>query len=126
MRKYEKPIIIVNKDLAEGVYAASGSQCYTIDAYITQSPTIGRGDYRIQLNAVHNASHTNNEQTLTIKFNQSVKYVHSNGTLAYGDNTNTLIINFSYWQNEYDKVGLGELVVTSDEGLEIVNVKLAD
>lgn len=126
MKKYKKPIVLINEDLAEGVYAASGSQCYAIDAYIAQSPTIGRGDYRIQLNAVHNADHTNDAQILTIKFNQSVKYVSSNGILVYGDDTNTLVVNFSYWQNEYDKVGLGELVVTSNEGLEIVNVKLAD
>lgn len=126
MRKYEKPVVMVCEELAEGVYASSGSQCYTVSAYITQTPTIGRGDYRIQLNAVHNADHTNDAQILTIKFNQNIQYVSSNGNLAYGDDTNTLVINFSYWQNEYDKVGLGELVVTSDEGLEIVNVKLAD
>ena len=124
--KYERPIIIANEDLAEGVYAASGSQCYTVTAYITQSPVTGRGDYRIQMNAVHNANHTNNAQTLTITFNQPVKYVSSNGDSYFGDDTNTLVIYFSYWQNETDKIGLGELVVESDEGLEIASVKLAD
>lgn len=124
--KYERPIIIANEDLAEGVYAASGSQCYTVTAYITQSPVTGRGDYRIQMNAVHNANHTNNAQTLTITFNQPVKYVSSNGDSYFGDDTNTLAIYFSYWQNETDKIGLGELVVESDEGLEIASVKLAD
>lgn len=122
--KYEKPIVMINDELAEGVYAASG--CYTVTAYMTQIPQIGRGDYRIQLNAIHNAEHTNNAQTLTIRFNQSVKYVSSNGELGSGDNTGTLIIHFTYWQNGYDQVGLGELVVTADEGLEIVSVSLAD
>lgn len=124
MKKYEKPIVVINEDLAEGVYAASG--CYTVNAYITQVPQIGRGDYRIQLNAIHDADHTNNSQVLTITFNQNVKYVSSNGTLGFGDDTNTLVINFGYFQNEYDNVGLGELVVTSDECLEIINVKLTD
>ena len=110
--------------MAEGVYATSG--CYTVNAYITQVPQIGRGDYRIQLNAIHDADHTNNSQVLTITFNQNVKYVSSNGTLGFGDDTNTLVINFGYFQNEYDNVGLGELVVTSDECLEIINVKLTD
>lgn len=124
--KYEKPIVIINEELSEGVYAASGAGCYTVTAYITQIPQIGRGDYRIQLNAIHNAEHTNNAQTLTIRFNQSVKYVSSNGELGCGDNTNVLVLNFGYWQNGYDQIGLGELVVTADEGLEIVNVKLTD
>lgn len=122
--KYEKPIVIINEEFAEGVYAASG--CYMVTAYITQIPQTGRGDYRIQLNAIHNADHTNNTQTLTIRFNQSVKYVSSNGELGYGDNTATLVINFSYWQNGYDQIGLGELVVTADEGLEIAQVSLTD
>lgn len=124
--KYEKPIVIINEELSEGVYTASGAGCYTVTAYITQIPQIGRGDYRIQLNAIHNAEHTNNAQTLTIRFNQSVKYVSSNGELGCGDNTNVLVLNFGYWQNGYDQIGLGELVVTADEGLEIVNVKLTD
>lgn len=124
--KYEKPIVKINEELSEGVYAASGAGCYTVTAYITQIPQIGRGDYRIQLNAIHNAEHTNNAQTLTIRFNQSVKYVSSNGELGYGNNTNVLVINFGYWQNGYDNIGLGELVVTADEGLEIISVSLTD
>ena len=36
MRKYEKPIAVVNSNLAEGVYAASG--CYTATASIHQTP----------------------------------------------------------------------------------------
>lgn len=124
MKKYEKPIILINEDLAEGIYAASG--CYAVTAYITQIPQTGRGDYRIQLNAFHDADHTNNSQILTITFNQNVKYVSSNGTLGFGDDTSTLTINFEYFQNEYDKVGLGELVVTADECLEIVSVRLTD
>lgn len=122
--KYEKPIVKINDELAEGVYAASG--CYMVTAYITQTPQIGRGDYRIQLNAIHDADHTNNAQTLTIRFNQSVKYVSSNGELGYGNNTNVLVINFGYWQNGYDQIGLGELVVTADDGLEIAQVSLTD
>ena len=126
MKRYEKPVIKINEELSEGIYAASGAGCYTVNAYITQIPQIGRGDYRIQLNAIHNADHTNNSQTLTIKFNQNVHYVSSNGELVYGDNTDTLIIEFSYWQNSFDNIGLGELVVTSDENLTIGNARLTD
>lgn len=126
MKKYEKPVIKINEELSEGIYAASGTGCYTVNAYITQIPQIGRGDYRIQLNAIHNADHTNNSQTLTISFNQSVSYVSSNGELIYGNNTDTLMIEFSYWQNGLDNIGLGELVVVSEENLNIKNVRLTD
>ena len=35
MRNYMKPVVIVNSEVSEGVYAASGSadECYTVTAY---------------------------------------------------------------------------------------------
>ena len=62
----------------EGVYAASG--CYTVTTNIHQRPEFGRGDYRIQVNARHDTSHTCSQQLLTLGFNQSVEYSSSNGT----------------------------------------------
>ena len=59
MKTYEKPIIIENKDLAEGVFA-SGSGCYTTSYNVHQKPEIGRGDYRIQVDAKHDADHNSN------------------------------------------------------------------
>lgn len=81
--KYERPIAIENDELAEGVYAASGSvvgnDCYTVSAYIHQTPETGRGDYRIQVNGVHAAAngHHSGEQVLTLSFNKPVVYSFS-------------------------------------------------
>ena len=50
-KTYSKPVVTIDIDLAEDVYAASG--CYTVSAYIHQKPETGRGDYRIQLNGQH-------------------------------------------------------------------------
>ena len=47
MRKYVKPIAVVNSNLAEGVYAASGD-CYTVSANITQTPAEGRQYYLME------------------------------------------------------------------------------
>ena len=47
MVKYSKPMVIVDQGLAEGVYAASGTGCYTVTANIHQTPQTGSGDYRI-------------------------------------------------------------------------------
>ena len=68
MRDYMKPVVIVNSEVSEGVYAASGSadECYTVNAYIHQRPQLGRGDYRIQVNGRHEAAdgHHSGQQVL--------------------------------------------------------------
>ena len=124
MSKYVKPVISLDEGMAEGVYAASG--CYTVTTNIHQKPETGRGDYRIQVNGVHAADHTKKAQTLTITFNQEVTYSSSNGTLV-GSNTGTTIsIGYTYHQNPTDNIGLGDLVVVSDPGLEVVSAKITD
>lgn len=89
MKNYEKPIVKLEEEKAEGVYMASGdsidgnnsgSGCYTVSAYIHQTPEIGREDYRIQVNAHHSASHNCNGQILTLNFNQPVTYQSSGGS----------------------------------------------
>lgn len=127
MSKYVKPVISLNEGMAEGVYAASG--CYTATAKIHQTPQIGRDDYRIQVNGAHNANHTKDAQTLTISFNQPVKYVSfaANGaTYVSGNDTNTLVISLTYHQNPTDNIGAGDLVVTSDPGLSVTSIKITD
>lgn len=128
MTNYEKPVVLANEEIAEGVYAASGAggDCYTVTAYIHQTPETGRGDFRIQVNAVHAAGddHHSGKQTLILYFNQPVTYSSSNGTLASGDNTSELHIDYSYHNNAYDNIGLGDVVVTSDAGLAVNNAVL--
>ncbi len=126
MKNYDKPIVLVNPQLAEGVYLASGDSCYSTSAVIHQRPEVGRGDYRIQINGKHNADHNCNGQILTISFNQLVKYSNSNGQLISGDNSNTLQIKYNYWNNHIDNIGFGDLVVVSEQGLAITDVILND
>ena len=121
---YRKPIILTNDSLFEGVYAASG--CYTATAYIHQKPETGRGDYRIQVNAKHDADHTNKTQWLHISFNMPVKYGSSQGSLVSGDGTSTLVIQFNYNQNQSDNIGFGDLAVEADQGLAITAVSFTD
>ena len=72
MKNYERPIIAINDETTEGVYAASGDGCYTVTTNIHQKPETGRGDYRIQVNGKHQADHSSESQTLTLNFNQTV------------------------------------------------------
>lgn len=120
----KKPLVMSNDDLAEGVYAASG--CYTASAYIHQTPETGRGDYRIQVNGKHDADHTKETQWLHITFNMPVTYSSSQGTLESGNNTNTLVIRYKYHQNPIDNIGLGDLIVTADQGLAVTAVSITD
>ena len=124
MKKYEKPTVMLTDGIAEGVYMASGDggnggDCYTVTAYVHQQPETGRGDYRIQVNAVHAAadSHHSGEQILTLTFNQDVEYVGSNGTYVSGSGTNTIDIKYNYHNNGNDNIGLGDVIVKSNAGL---------
>ena len=125
-----KPLIVAVDDIAEGVYMASGtivgSDCYTTTARIHQSPETGRGDYRIQVDADHHADHNSNKQQFVITFNMPVKYVSSQGSLESGNGTTELHINLTYWNNHNDHIGLGDLVVTADAGLTILNAAMID
>lgn len=130
MKAYEKPVIVVNEEVAEGIYMASGavggSDCYTVTARIHQTPETGRGDYRIQVDGVHAASdnHHSGKQVLTLYFNQPVTYKSSNGSLAGGDGTSNLSIAYEYHNNGSDNIGLGDVVVEANIGLAVMSARL--
>lgn len=128
MKEYMKPVLLTSDELAEGVYLASGdgSGCYTTTAYIHHTPQTGRGDYRIQVNAVHNADHTKEAQQLNISFNQPVTYVSGGRGCTSGDGTSSLCVSLGYHQNPNDNIGFGDLVVKSDPGLAISSVSVTD
>jgi len=122
MKDYERPVVLATEETAEGVYAASGDDCYTVSAYIHQRPETGRGDYRIQVNGSHAAvdGHHSGEQRLILTFNQPVVYVGSNGSLSSpgeGEESYTIEITYNYHNNAIDEIGLGDVIVTSMPGL---------
>lgn len=129
MSTYESPEIMENEDIAEGVFTASGS-CYTTTARRTQVPETGRQNYVFQIDAVHNADHNSNKQQLVIVFSDPVTYVSCNGqgaTYVSGNGTTTLTVNFSYWNNHTDNIGIGDFTVTSDaSNLQYVSSVLYD
>ncbi|MCH5342950.1 MAG: hypothetical protein J1E64_02845 [Acetatifactor sp.] len=133
MKNYEKPIVLMNDEVSEGVYAASGAgaggDCYTVTAYIHQKPETGREDYRIQVDATHAAKdlHHSTEQVLTLYFNQPVTFSFcsdSNATLSGGNGTSALDITYNYHNNANDHIGLGDVVVTSADGLAVTGAVL--
>ena len=127
MKKYEKPVVMINEELAEGVYAASG--CYTFTARITQKPEQGRGTYAIQVDGVHAAEdgHHSTERTVQISFNQNVTHSKSNASSVSGSGSSILTLKYTnetgnYHNNATDNIGLGQLYVESDSGLAITGI----
>lgn len=141
-RQYLKPAVLLNEDLAEGVFTASlgggggrGSDsvtstdgCFNVTAKIDQKPETGRGDYRLDVNATHIpsfANHGSNSQTLTIVFNQPVDYVSCGTNVSsYSDGTSVLTVTRQNWCNgQSEPVGFAGLVVNSEQGLGLISVK---
>ncbi len=128
MRKYEKPIVNLTDEVAEGVYANSGQVCYTVTTSVVQTPQLGRDSYVVKIGSTHNATdgHHGSAQVLTITFNQAVGYVSSSGTLISGDGTETLCIQYNYHANgSNDNIGLGDLSLTAGADLAVVTAALS-
>lgn len=123
MTNYEKPVVLANDDVAEGVYAASG--CYTVSAYITQTPETGRETYCVHLDAVHMAEHHSTQQVVDLSFNQSVDFEWCNAAdcSCSGSGSSTLSLTFSYHANEIENHGLGDVYLKSGDGLAITGVE---
>lgn len=97
MAKYEKPIIVANDDIAEGVYAASGSvqDCWEFTIRPTDNvvPDEGMGkEFQVD------GTHTNPEQHLSypsmrIVFNQNItSAVSTGGTVLVSVNGNVVTV----------------------------------
>ena len=114
MKNYVKPMVIKSEDVAESVYMASGSECYTVNVRFTQFPELGNEVYIMQIDAAHDASHHSTGQVLTLTFNQPVEFVGISGTAA-----NVIKIGYTYHSNNTESIGLGSVTVKSDSGLAL-------
>ncbi|MCH5187056.1 MAG: hypothetical protein J1F63_01535 [Oscillospiraceae bacterium] len=123
MKMYEKPIVLENEELAEGVYAASsGAGSDTVTA--TMSQIADSGDYKIHVTADHvdvDKDH-GGTQVLTITFNKPVEYSYSiGGALKSGDGTNTLKVQFYNDDEGTANLNIGDIVVKADAGLAVTS-----
>ncbi len=130
MKKYEKPVVMINEELAEGVYAASG--CYEVRIAGHQVPEESRKTHKFQFDGSHLAylsdGHCGSGQVLVVQFDKPVDYVKSSGAYLSGTGTETIRISYEYTQNAQDNIGLGDLEVVSTiawtDDLEIVALAL--
>lgn len=128
MKIYEKPVVLTNEELAEGVYAGSGN-CYSTTATIVQLPESTHG-YIVQVNATHNSGgHHSTNRHIEVSFNQVVNYVSSEASQYWGSGTTKLTLEYAtqngapYHNNASEYIGLGNLEVTSEAGLAITGCR---
>ena len=73
MKNYEKPVILANDELAEGVYLGSGEpDCWTIDAHVAQE---WNGSHKIfEVTIVHSTGlqHISTASNVTLTFNSNI------------------------------------------------------
>ena len=130
MKQYTKPtaekitFTYENQVVAES--SITGSSCFDTTAAIHQTPETGRETYTIQVDAVHHADHTCTHQVLMLSFNMPVTYVSSNGSLKSGDGTPTIYIDYNYYTNPTQNIGLGCIYVKAGPGLAITGAVLSD
>lgn len=98
MEKYLKPTVVINEDLSEGVYAASGSSsdCWTVNVVSAQD--WNGSDHVFEVRCSHKAgsdnSHSASAITVTISFNNTLTAASSEtGNCKYSGNTLTAVRN---------------------------------
>jgi len=92
--KYEKPIVLVNEELAEGVYAASGagsSDCWTVQAVSVQD---WNGSHHVfEIRCVHSTAveHISSASTVTLTFSSPLTDAYSEFECSFSGSTVTVV-----------------------------------
>lgn len=114
MKNYEKPVVLANNEMSEGVYAASGSTCWVLVEDRKEAGT-KPDSVCFYVKAHHNTSegHGYEPICLTIVFNTSVSVLGcTNGTYEVNGNivkitsTGGLVANQNeYWEPSIEVAG---------------------
>ena len=104
------------------------SNCWTVNASISQRPNGDHGEYRIQMDATHTNPELHNAGAIVaLTFNQTVTVTNAGGGawVNGSDTGSTVSIEFDIGTaNANESKGWGDLAVTADAGLEIVDVSV--
>lgn len=139
MKKYEKPIVMINEDLAEGVYAASGltgpagtSDCWSFDVTSVQE---WNGSHQVfQVHLVHhtNLEHISGATVVSIMFSSPLSDAYSQFPDDDSFSGNTLTITRTLLADAYndgDDVTYKVWASTGDEAttkaLTVLDVKVS-
>jgi hypothetical protein len=108
MKKYEKPALVANDMLAEGVYAASGSvstdtvgmdssgDCWTVDVTKDQNDAGGYCTFRVAAAHSRSAEHISSKTVITILFSDVVTSAEFEGFEASVSGTTVTLTRKSH------------------------------
>lgn len=92
--KYEKPIVLVNEELAEGVYAASGAEsakCWTVVAPSVQDWNGSHHVFEVQCVHSDAVEHISSASTVTLTFSNSLTDAYSEFSTTFSGNQVTIV-----------------------------------
>lgn len=126
---YKKPVILVNDDLAEGVYAASGAEstnCWTVDGKSVQDWNGSHNVFEIHSHHSTDVTHITTEVVYTITFSEPLSDAYSEFASSFSGSTVTVTRNlhangyhsgddvtFKVWAKAADEATTKGLSITS-------------
>lgn len=128
MKNYEKPIVVANDELAEGVYAASGAgeaDCWTISAKSVQDWNGSHHVFEVTIDHSDLVQHISTESTSVLTFNHDLTDAYSEFSTSFSGNTVTVVrtshangylsgdhATFKVWAKASDEATTKALAVT--------------
>lgn len=109
MKNYERPIVMINEDLAEGVYAASGlptgpkgtSDCWDFEIYSVQEWNGSHNVFEIKLRHHTDLEHISDATTVSVTFGSPLKDAYAEFGSSF-DGVSTITINRELLADAYN------------------------
>lgn len=98
MKNYERPIVVINDDLAEGVYAASGlptgpkgtSDCWDFEIYSVQDSNGSHQVFEIKLRHHTGMEHISSATTVSVTFSSTLSDAYAEFDSTFSGSTITI------------------------------------
>ena len=95
MKDYEKPVVKINDEVSEGVYAASGDvteggDCWTVDPVSVQDWNGSHHVFEIRCVHSNTVEHISSKSTVTLTFNTPLTDAYSEFPTSFGGSTVTV------------------------------------
>lgn len=126
MKNYEKPIVMINEDMAEGVYAASGGDCWT-GTFQTENKWNGKGhEFRILLTHSNNLKHISTYCTVKVTFSSNITEVPETINCTVDEiGSNYVIVTRHAHGNSYNSGDTADFAVTVYTGDQVTTEALS-
>ena len=95
MKDYEKPVVKINDDASEGVYAASGTEdvttdCWTVEAVSVQDWNGSHHVFEVRCKHSTDVVHISSNTKAELKFSSTLTDAYSEFPSSFSDNTVTI------------------------------------